>query len=377
MSSTNSKIYTIRSNSGFSTNVMADVYLTPGPTQVHPIVKEAFRYALDSDIGAMSHRSKEYDQLSIHTESQLRTCLNIPRDYRVFFLPSGTESWERIIQNAAEKTTHHFVNGAFSKRFYETSIELGRQPTMNEKPLGRGFDESDLQTKIDAEIICITQNETSTGVRLPDEFVQSIHTHNPNTLLAVDAVSCAPYSKINLNLVDYYFFSVQKFFSMPAGLGVLIVSPRAIEKSNQMQKKGLPIGAHHSLMSLDMFAKKHQTPCTPNVIAIYALGEIAKYLNSIGIEKVRQQTSQKAQMLYTCLDQSKKCHAFVKESVWRSDTVITVDAGANTNRIVDELTDNHLIVGQGYGALKDTQFRVANFFSHTLEDFRKICSILD
>lgn len=355
---------------------MSNLFLTPGPTQIHEIVQEAFRFALDSDICSISHRSKEYDDLSIHTESNLRMCLQIPKDHRVFFLPSGTESWERIIQNGAEKTTFHLVNGAFSKRFYETSIELGKQAGIFEKPLGQGFEIGEIPQNIHAEIICVTQNETSTGCSLPEGFVEEIGKIYPDSLIAVDAVSCAPYSKIDLSWVDYYLFSVQKFFCMPAGLGVLIVSPRAIEKAKFLQNKGASIGAHHSLLSLDQFAQKHQTPCTPNVIGIYALGQIANHLHTKGMKKVREETDQKAKLLYDCLDQHDRHKAAIKNPRWRSNTVITVDAGKDLQRVTDLLAQNHLIVGQGYGSLKDAQFRVANFSAHRLEDFQKLCKLL-
>ena len=95
---------------------MTNIYLTPGPTEIHPVAKEAIRDALHSDICSISHRSKEFEELYINTESQLRQLLSIPQDYQVFFLPSGTESWERILQNGVLEKSFHLVNGSFSKR---------------------------------------------------------------------------------------------------------------------------------------------------------------------------------------------------------------------------------------------------------------------
>ena len=356
---------------------MTSIHLTPGPTEVHPIAKDAIRHALESDICAMSHRSKEFEELLWFTESHLRQLLNIPKQYHVFFLSSGTECWERIIQNGVEKHSFHLVNGAFSKRFYETAKELGKSPTLIDKPLGQGFDMSDISDIGSPELISVTQNETSTGVRLEDGIIESIHQSFPKQLIAVDAVSAAPYAKIDLTAVDYYFFSVQKFFCLPAGLSVLIVSPKAVEKSKELKSKHIVTGTHHSFESLDAFAIKHQTPCTPNVIGIYSLGAMAKYFNDIGIETLRAETSKKATLLYETLDQNQKYKAFVQHKPWRSDTVITIDAGDQLKQMMKRLADNLLIVGEGYGPLKSTQFRVANFAAHSLESFQNLCDLLN
>ena len=250
---------------------MTNIFLTPGPTELHPVAKEAIRDALHSDICSISHRSREFEELLLNTEVQLRQLLSVPKDYQIFFLGSGTESWERIIQNGVFEKSLHLVNGFFSKRFFETAQELGKAPELVEKELGEGFDLDDITVPLDTELICSTLNETSTGVCLSPEFLSGLRVKCPNTLIAVDAVSSAPYPEVDLRVVDYYFFSVQKFFCLPAGLGVLIVSPAAIEKAKTLQKKGACIGSHHSFLSLENYAKKHQTPCTPNVLGIYTL----------------------------------------------------------------------------------------------------------
>ena len=353
------------------------IHLTPGPTELHAVAKEAIRDALDSDICSISHRSSEFEELLSNTETHLRALLSVPDGHRVYFLSSGTESWERIINNAVLKSSYHLINGSFSKRFFETAQELGKSATFLEKPLGQGFDLEDIPDSLQSELICVTQNETSTGVCLPDGFVEGLRKKHSEPLIAVDAVSSAPYPKMDLNAVDFYFFSVQKFFCLPAGLGVLIVSPRALQKADQLKKSGISIGAHHSLPSLESYAKKHQTPTTPNVLGIYALGIMAEHLGMSGIEQIRAETDQKAALLYKHLDSpGSRFSAFVTESRWRSKTVITVKSDQQTSSISKTLSEKGLIVGQGYGKLKDSQFRVANFCAHGIDDFNRLIAEL-
>ena len=355
---------------------MTNIHLTPGPTEIHPAAKEAIHDALHSDIFSISHRSEEFEELLLNTETQLRILLSIPDSYKVFFLSSGTESWERIIENGVLKNSFHLINGSFSKRFFETSQELGKSPDSLEKPLGQGFDISELPEDLKTEMICVTHNETSTGVCLPDNFLERLRERYSEPLIAVDAVSSSPFPNIDLSKIDYYFFSVQKFFCLPAGLGVLVVSPRAMEKAAELKTKGVSIGSHHSFLSLDAYAKKHQTPTTPNMLGIYSLGIMAEHFNIIGIDKLRAETIQKAQLLYSFLDQHASLKAFVKEPKWRSQTVITVESGENTKKVIKLLAENRLIVGLGYGKLKDSQFRVANFSAHTVNDLQNLISYL-
>ena len=105
-------------------------------------------------------------------------------------------------------------------------------------------------------------------------------------------------------------------------------------------------------------------------------GIIAEHFNLTGIEAIREETRVKAQLLYKCLEQNQFVKPFVKELRWRSQTVITVDSGSRTREIIDLLAERGLIVGQGYGKLKEEQFRAANFSAHSLESFEMLCSVL-
>jgi tRNA-2-methylthio-N6-dimethylallyladenosine synthase len=68
---------------------------------------------------------------------------------------------------------------------------------------------------------------------------------------------------------------------------------------------------------------------------------------------------------------------FVKETKFRSETVITVNAGSPLKEIIASLAKKGLIVGDGYGKLKESQFRVANFAAHSKQNFEDLISILE
>lgn len=356
---------------------MKKVFHTVGPTQLYPDVKKYIEQALDDNIPSLSHRSQEFMDIYANTAEQLRKLLGIPESHRIFFLSSGTECMERIIQNIVEKKSFHFVNGSFSKRFYMTALELGKDSSSIEVDYGRSFDFNDVVIPADAEVICLTQNETSTGVSLDMDEVYKLKEKYPDKLIALDIVTGAPYIETDFSKIDCAFFSVQKGFGLPGGLGVLIVNQKCIDKAGELKAKGVNIGSYHNFVTLAQNADKNQTAITPNVMNICLLGKVCEYLNSKGIDTIRKETEEKAKLLYDFLDSSDKLKPFVKENKDRSQTTIVIDTPeGNSKEYRDKLAEKGIIAGSGYKEYKEKQIRIGNFPMHTKEDIERIIEVL-
>lgn len=340
---------------------------TPGPSQLYITTEDHARKAFKEHIPSISHRSKQFEDISRNATEGLRSLLNIPADFSIVFTGSATEIWERIIQNLTQQTSHHLVNGAFSQKFYDTALQLNRNPTVTIAPLGSGFEES-VQIP-STELIALTHNETSTGVSLPLSVITKIRDNNPSALIAVDAVSSLPYPDFDFTKVDSVFFSVQKGFGLPAGLGVWIVNERCIERAEQILAKGTSIGSYHSLPSLISNAKKNQTPETPNVLAIYLLSKVVEDMNRRGIQIIRKETEYKAAILYQALEIHPIIKPFVKQQADRSKTVLVAECGEHTEALTSHLIKKGLHPGDGYGTQKKTQLRFANFPAHSKEQY--------
>lgn len=371
---------------------MKSIYFTPGPAELYPTTIKHFKDGFQKGIASLSHRSTEFRDLFQEITSDLKKFLEIPDNYYIFFTGSGTEAIERTIQNCVEKYSFHFVNGAFSKRFYQTAVELGKKPTSVEVPLGQGFHllensersedrrirKSDnrinwsLSIPKQTELLCFTHNESSTGVMTPINEIEMVASAYPDKLVALDIVSSIPYVDINYKLFDVVFFSVQKGFGLPAGMGIMIVSPRAIEKSEKLLQKDISIGSYHGFHTLVASAKKRQTPETPPVLHMYVLGKVIKDMQRVGIKKIRNDTEQKAKLLYEFLDESRLFGAFVKESRFRSQTIIVVDITKAKGDIRKKLTEKGFIVGSGYESQKEEQIRIANFPTHSIRDMKTL-----
>ena len=64
--------------------------------------------------------------------------------------------------------------------------------------------------------------------------IHKLKRSNQKRLMAVDMVSSAPIPEIDLDLIDTAFFSVQKAFGLPAGLGVWIANEKCLEKAKRL-----------------------------------------------------------------------------------------------------------------------------------------------
>ncbi len=351
---------------------MNKIYFTVGPTELFPEVKQYINEAIKNKIFSISHRSKEFETINLETNKQLKILLGIPDEFYIFYLSSATECMERIIQNLVYKTSFHFINGYFAGRFYNIAKNLKKNPYQTKANFQNGFIFDKIKIPENTELICFTQNETSTGMKIEMENIYKIKDNYPEKIIAIDIVSSAPYVGINFNKIDCAFFSVQKGFGLPSGLAVLIVKKNCIEKTKTLLAKKISIGGYYNFISLAENAEKNQTSVTPNIMGIYLLGRICKQLNQKGIEKIRKETDEKADFIYEYLKRHRYIRPFIENNKNRSNTTLVFEVAIDSNIIVEKIKERGFVLSKGYRDLKDTQIRIANFPMHNIEDVRKL-----
>ncbi|MCE1164383.1 MAG: aminotransferase class V-fold PLP-dependent enzyme [Bacteroidetes bacterium] len=343
-------------------------YFTVGPTELFPEVAEMYRGAAAEGFFSVSHRSKEFEEILEATVNSVTTLLDVPDDFYVFFLSSATECMERIIENTVERKSFHFVNGYFAQRFYDIASQLKKEPEFVKTEFGKGFDLANTVIPADSELICITHNETSTGAALPLEGIYGIKKEHPDKLVALDIVTSVPYYKIDFTYIDIAFFSVQKGFGLPPGLGVMFVRKSVLEKTKDMQSKGINIGTYNNFIKLAANADKWQTTMTPNIPAIYLLGKVSDLIIEKGVEAMRTETEKKANLIYNFFDKHDTIKPFVKDKELRSKTTITLETELDTAKIFEKIEYNGFVLSQGYGDYKGKHIRIGNFPVHRQED---------
>ena len=351
---------------------MRNTFFTPGPAELYFTVEDHIKQALAQQIPSISHRSQRFEAIYREAAANLRSLLSIPDSFHVLFTGSATEIWERIIQNCVAEQSYHYVNGAFSRRFHETAKLLHRDALLEEVADGTCAPARPEAIPDTVELIAFTQNETSTGAAQPLDDIYTIRRAHPDTLIVVDAVSTLPYPAIDYSQVDSVFFSVQKGFGLPAGLGVWIVNDRCVEKAQQLAQQGHSIGTYHALPSLVSKAVKNQTPETPNVLGIYLLAKVAGDMLAKGITQIRRETEYKASLLYHALQEHPLFSPFVTKKEYRSKTVIVAETTHPSSDIITSLSKDHVTIGSGYGQYRQKHIRIANFPTHSKEQMEAL-----
>ncbi|MCU0352951.1 MAG: aminotransferase class V-fold PLP-dependent enzyme, partial [Cytophagales bacterium] len=242
----------------------------PGPSKVYPQVRQYLSDAYDSGILSVNHRSAAFMEVCEKTFSLLHEKLNIPADYAIVFVSSATECWEIIAQSFVEKASFHLYNGAFGQKWFEYTNKikpafglsadidsslfelLGQLPPPNEKMLR------------EAEMLCLTHNETSNGTQISTVEINTFRQTFPDKLVAVDTTSSLGGADLPIAEADLWFASVQKCLGLPAGLGLLIVSPRAVATAERLGDNRF----YNSFNFMRDNALKLQTHYTPNVLGI-------------------------------------------------------------------------------------------------------------
>lgn len=354
---------------------MRKIYFTPGPSQLYFTVEEHIKSALMENTGAISHRGEQFKKIYQHADEGLRNLLHIPENFSIIFTSSATEIWERLIQSCVIENTTHLVNGAFSNKFYQTAVQLGINATKIEAPDGTCASINDIEVKSDPELIAFTHNETSTGATQPLTDIYKAKEQYPNALIAVDAVSSLPYVNIDYTKVDSVYFSVQKCFGLPAGLGVWLVNDRCIEATLKKESLRKSTGSSFRLSNTFKMANNYQTPATPNVLGIYLLSKVIEDMNLKGIDMIRREIDYKAAVLYHTINEHNNLSPFVKEAQNQSKTVIVAEA-TNSSEIIEKLSQKGFILGAGYGQYKSKHIRIANFPTHSKEQIEMLADLL-
>lgn len=353
------------------------IYITPGPTQTFPGFEDFLQDAISNDVCSISHRSPAYVDIHKKAVENLQEIANLPAGFETYFLGSATESWERIFSNCVSKTSTHFVNGSFSKKFHQYGLAENVDAQKIEVDFGKGFDKAHQELiKPNSELIALTHNETSSGVQTNEQFIHQVADKNPKSLIAVDMVSSFPYPQLDFKKVDTALFSVQKCMGLPAGLGVWFVNDKCREKYEELTSAGHSAGSHHTIKELSGKAQGFQTPSTPNVLGIYLLSRVTEVMLKKGIENIRKETEEK----YAFLSESVKNIDFldfaVENEEHRSRTVVVAKTSITPKDINAKLASKDLFIGAGYGNHKTDQIRIANFPAIDLKTMEKLVSQL-
>lgn len=343
----------------------------PGPSRVHDripaYVKDAFRQGILS----INHRSDTFMEISERTIRLLKENLDIPSDYTVFYTSSATECWEIIAQSVVTSASHHIYNGSFGEKWFDYTKRIcanaEAHPFSMEEVLSAGA----YHFADNNGVICITQNETSNGTQVNVQTIGTIRRNHPNHLVAVDATSSMAGIHLDFRAADIWFASVQKCFGLPAGLGLMICSPRAIDRIKEIGERN----HYNSLTFMNDMMQKWQTPFTPNVLNIYLLMRVMT--DSKPISQVHRTIKRRYARWMSFLESRASIRHLVANKEVHSWTVLPIAAEPEmVARIKAEAKSKGFLLGEGYGKFKESTFRIANFPAIRNIEIRKLQEML-
>ncbi|KAG0634539.1 pyridoxal phosphate-dependent transferase [Tuber brumale] len=199
----------------------------------------------DAVLGSMAHPSESHVGPAFvnafgETLSMLRKLFitTDPKSQPFVVSGSGTLGWDFVAANLVEKCDEVLVlhSGYFADSFAECLSVYGAVPTQLNAAIGSrpSLDEIEAELRQKSyKAITITHTDTSTGVLSDIKAVSElVHKVSPDTLVVVDGVCSVGCEEIRFDDwgIDVVLTASQKAIGVPAGLCILMVSGRGIDR---------------------------------------------------------------------------------------------------------------------------------------------------
>jgi len=347
------------------------ITFAPGPSKVYDSLPKYMQEAYEKGILSANHRSAGFMSLYQETETLMKEKLHVPEGYKLLFTSSATENWEIITQSLVQSASYHIFSGSFGKKWFDYARYIEPMSFAHKIDADATVDVESLEIGEEFDVIAITQNETSNATQVSNQVIAAIANKYPEKMIAVDTTSSMGGIALDFEIADIWYASVQKCFGLPAGLGILLLSPKAIAKVKDKGEKG----RYNSLSFMLENAENYQTHYTPNVLGIYLLFRVLQDIPEI--QHIDQKTRTRMRALENTIAHTSKLRMLIQNPDARSSTVLAISGKeVFISEIKKEAEKMGMQLGSGYGPLKPTSFRIANFPAITEGEFEKLVGFL-
>lgn len=276
---------------------------------------------IDAPLGR-SHRAKVGKAKLAEAIDLTREVLAVPDDYRIGIVPaSDTGAVEMALWSLlGERGVDMLSWESFGAGWVTDVVKQLKLPDVRkmDAPYGELPDLS--QVDFDRDVV-FTWNGTTSGVRVPNaDFIP----HNRKGLTICDATSAAFAQQLDFQKLDVVTFSWQKVLGGEGGHGVLILSPRAVERlENYTPAWPLP-----KIFRMTKSGKliegifKGETINTPSMLCVEDYLDALKWAKSHGGLKFLQQ---RADNNFAVLD------SFVQKTSWVENLAKVPETRSNTS----------------------------------------------
>ncbi|MET0841951.1 MAG: aminotransferase class V-fold PLP-dependent enzyme [Methyloceanibacter sp.] len=335
----------------------------PGPTNLPDRILRAMHVAMED------HRSPDFPKLTLPLYEELKKVFKT-KDGQVFIFPSsGTGAWESAITNTLSPGDKVVAArfGQFSHLWIDLAQRHGIDVIVQEEEWGTGANPDRIEEALRADknheikAVMVVHNETATGVTSDIGAVRrAIDNAKHPAMLFVDGVSSLASLDFRMDEwgVDCAISGSQKGLMLPAGLGIIAVSPKALAamKDAKCRKCYFDFTDHMKANPSGYF------PYTPALPLLYGLREALAILQEEGLENVFARHHHLAEGARAAVKAwgLKLC---AKEPKWHSDTVtaIMVPAGFNGADVIDRAYRRYnLALGAGLSQVAGKLFRIGH-----------------
>lgn len=350
------------------------ILFLPGPTEVDAELRALMATPL------VGHRSAGFVAVVQDVCARLRGLFGTSEP-AVFENCTATALMEAAIRNLVPRQgrTLHLVCGAFSERWQQISAACGRVAEALAVPLGAAHDPAALRERLAAgprvDAVCITHNETSTGVIEPlADLAAVVRQHAPDAMVLADVVTSLAGAELRFDDwgIDCAFAGTQKCLALPPGLCVYAVSARGRQRAATIDERGFLLDFVRAIPVTDA-GQPIATPCVPLVLALQ------RQLHRIGDEGLAARWSRHLAMRDATLAWAadRGFRPFVADAAARSPTVSCIDAqGGDVAGLARRASDAGFKIDQGYGPLKGKAFRIGHMGDHGLPVLRRLLAAI-
>ncbi|HYU52093.1 MAG TPA: alanine--glyoxylate aminotransferase family protein [Gemmatimonadaceae bacterium] len=345
-------------------------FFLPGPTEVREEIMMAMLRPM------IPHRGREFEDLFGRLQEGLRPLFKTERPVYISS-SSATGMMEAAIRCAPAGRILCLVNGAFSERFAHIASMCGRDVDRYDVAWGQVHAIPQLEERLSMRkysAVTVVHSETSTGA-LNDVRAISDCTHRHGVVCLIDSVSGLGGAELRFDEwnLDYVLTGSQKALALPPGLSFAVASTSFVDRANGTHGRGV----YFDLVELDAYARRNQTPSTPALTLFYALEAQLKSIAAEGLEarwaRHKAMASRTQDWVTKISDETGKKLSNIAPLGSQSPTVsaIRLPSDLAAESFTAAVARRGIVVGNGYGKLKSSTFRIGHMGDHTLESIER------
>ena len=209
----------------------------------------------------------------------------------------------------------------------------------------------------------------------------------PGQLVLIDGTSAAGGLPVDVGQADAYYFAPQKGFASDGGLWLALLSPRALERIEEIDRtRPAAAGTDRwipdflSLATALENSVKDQTYNTPAIATLFLLADQLEWmLERGGLDAMVARTTESSSHLYGWAEAHPHATPFVNDPAKRSLVVGTIDFADEVDAagLAKTLRANGIVDVEPYRKLGRNQLRIAMFPATDPADVQALTACID